>query len=98
MLSPASTHHDKLSRGHYHAFLHRAAHDPGFLTALEADPQAALAEFGLSVDRAQIPDRVTPPSEESILDILIDVEDDDGDRRSRVGWFGFLTSAQRDAR
>ncbi len=91
MLSPASIHHDELSRGHYRAFLHRAAHDPGFLAALEADPQAALAEYDLSVDPEQIPSKVTPPSEESLLDVLIDVEDDEKQRVNRW-WFGFISS------
>ncbi len=93
MLSPASN-QDMSSRGHYRAFLHRAAHDPRFLDALEADPQAALAEFGLSVDSEQIPARVTPPSAESILDVLIDVEAEDKRREpTDIKWFGFLTSA-----
>ncbi len=91
MLSPTSTPDDRLSRGHYHAFLHRAAHDPRFLDALEADPQAALAEFGLSVDSAEIPERVTPPNAERILDVLIDVEDDQR-RDPELKWFGFLTT------
>ncbi len=90
MLSPTSTADDRLSRGQYHAFLHRAAHDPRFLDALEADPQATLAECGLSVDPGEIPERVTPPSPESILDVLIDVEEEEQKRREPV-WFGFLT-------
>ncbi len=76
MLSSASTDHDSLSRGDHSAFLRRAAHDPRFRASLEADAQAALAEYGLSVDPEQIPTRVTIPSAESMLDILIDVEDD----------------------
>ncbi len=91
MLSPANTHHDRISSGHY-AFLRRAAHDPRFLAALEADPQAALAKYGLSVDPDEIPTRVTPPSAEHILDILIDVEDEPEDRKIRERWFGFLNS------
>ena len=89
MLSPSSTHGDSLPCGH-HAFLRRAAHDPQFLDALQTDPQAALAEYGLSVDPEQIPDRVAPPSSERILDVLIDVEDEDKKRRLPV-WFGFLS-------
>ncbi len=92
MLSPASN-QDMSSRGHYRAFLHRAAHDPHFLDALEADPQAALAEFGLNVDPEQIPSRVTPPSCESILDVLIDAEEDP-ERRPPFKWMGFFPSHQ----
>lgn len=77
MLSPASTAHDSLSRGDHRAFLHRAAHDPRFRASLETDAQAALAEYGLNVDSEQIPIQVKIPSAESILDTLIDVEEDD---------------------
>ncbi len=89
MLSPASTTSDSFSRGHG-AFLHRAAHDPLFRTALEADPQAALAEFGLSVDPEQIPSSVSIPNAHSILDVLVDVEDDKDDDRTHWPWFGLF--------
>ncbi len=79
MLSPASTIDDSVSSGHG-AFLHRAAHDPQFRAALEANPQAALAEFGMNVDPEQIPSQVTIPSAERILDMLIDVEEDKSSR------------------
>ena len=74
MLSPASTFDDSFASGHG-AFLHRAAHDPQFRAALEADPQTALAEYGLSVDPEQIPSEVTLPNAENILASFIDVED-----------------------
>ena len=53
------------SQGHG-AFLHRAAHDSQFRAALEADPQAALAEYGPSAVhrltfRSVLPRRSVPP-------------------------------------
>ncbi len=90
MLSPASTDHDSLSRGDHSAFLRRVAHDPGFRASLETDAQAALAGYGLNVDPAQIPARVTIPSAESILDILID-EDADPERKPDIRpWVPFF--------
>ncbi len=65
------------------AFLHRAAHDAAFRAALMADPQPALAEYGLSVAPEQIPSEVTIPTAESILDTLIDAEDGDDSQRYR---------------
>ena len=69
MLSPANTDHDSRSCGDHCAFLRRAAEDPRFRASLEADAQAALAEYGLSVDPEMIPTKVTIPSAESILDL-----------------------------
>ncbi len=94
MLSTVSTRHPSLSPGDDLAFLHRAAHDPRFRASLETNPRAALAEYGLSVEADQIPSKVTPPSAESILDVLVDVESDDQDRRSnRLPWAPWLGSA-----
>ncbi len=88
MASLTSTHSDSLSRDH-DAFLHRVASDPRFRTALEADPQAALAECGLHVDPEQVPSKVTIPSAESILDVL--GEDADAEeKRSIFPWIPLL--------
>lgn len=92
MMSPANESHD-VTNGHL-AFLHRVLEDDRFRAALEADPQAALARIGLSVDSGQIPSTVTLPDAESILDVLIDVESDD-DPDSGTGkpmWQGFFGS------
>ncbi len=87
MLSSASTSYETPSDGHL-AFLTRVAHDPEFRAALEADPRAALASFGLSVGSEDIPSTVTLPSAENILDVLIDTEDQD--QGVHKSWFGFL--------
>ena len=86
MLSPASTDHESHSWGDYSVFLRRAAHDPRFRASLEADAQAALADYGLSVDPEQIPTRVTIPSPESILDILNDESSDTSDSADVFRW------------
>ncbi len=87
MMSPANA-TDDTSQGHG-AFLHRAAHDPLFRTALETDPQAALAEYGLSVDPEQIPSQVTLPETASLLN-LVSTEDssdpNDPDDIDRIPW------------
>ncbi len=88
MLSSASTNQENPSA----AFLHRAAHDPEFRAALEANPRAALTDCGLSAGTEQIPSMVTLPSAESILDVLIDVEEDRGDHRGLPPWHGFFRS------
>ena len=87
MLSPVSTSYESTGEGHL-AFL-RATQDDRFRAALEADPQAALAEYGLSVDPDEIPSNVTLPNAESILDTLIDIDDESADRM-RKPWFGFF--------
>ncbi len=73
------------------AFLNRAAHDPEFRAALEADPEAVCADYGLSVGSDGIPSIVALPSPESILDILIEAEETEEDNRvDRIIWHGFL--------
>lgn len=97
MLNSASTHHESLS-GEHIAFLRRVTEDDRFRTALETDPQATMAEYGIQVELGQIPSKVRIPAAESILDILVDVEDDGQTDSDRIGdsdevvWFGFLGS------
>ena len=93
MLSPASIDRDSSYGSEHYAFLQRAAHDSQFRAALEENPRAALAEFGLHLDPEQIPSQVTLPNAANILDVLIDVEDPDTDRSGppdRFMWYGFL--------
>lgn len=90
MLNPASTHYDRLPSGGQLAFLRRVARDEDFRAALEADPGAALAEYGLEVDAKDVPRNVRLPKEEAILDILIYSGDDQS--RQDTGWFGLLGS------
>lgn len=92
MLNPASTDHKTAPAGHV-AFLRRVTTDEQFRLALEADPEAAFAEYGLHVDSEQLPSEVRIPSAESILDALIDAEDEDDSSRTRKPvWWGFLSS------
>ncbi len=94
MMSPANATDDSPSQGHG-AFLHRAAHDPLFRTALETDPQAALAEYGLSVDPEQIPSQVTLPGLESLRHFVSpeDAKDpDDPDDIDLVPWLWVVGS------
>ena len=92
MMNQASTSQSSNSAGGQAAFLRRVTADDRFRAQLEADPQAALAAFGLHVDSEQLPSEVNVPSAESILDILIDVESDgsDVDRLERPRWEGFF--------
>ena len=90
MLNPASTSSETPGNGHL-AFLSRAAHDPEFRAALEAKPEAIFADYGLDIGSSEIPSMVALPSAESILDILIDVEEDeDGFGKDQISWYGFL--------
>ncbi len=92
MLSPANTTYETATGGEHLAFLRRAAHDSDFRAALEADPRAALAGYGLSVNAEQLPSRVTLPSGESVLDALIDVEEDPEDNSTHFMWAAFFGS------
>lgn len=88
MLNPANTSFETPGNSHL-AFLSRAAHDPQFRAALEADPETTLADYGLSADLNDVPSVVALPSPENILDVLIDVEDEDSLDKVTV-WAGFL--------
>ena len=91
MLSQASTSQISHSAEGHLAFLRRVTADDQFRAQLEADPQAAMAAFGLQLDSDQIPSTILIPSSESILDILIDAEDGtDAEDRAANRWYGFL--------
>ena len=73
------------------AFLRRITQDDGFRSALEADPQAALAEYGLHVDPNEIPSEVTLPNRPEILGRLSCFENSgDDESMQQMKWFGFL--------
>ena len=92
MLNQTSTSQNNHSARGQMAFLRRVTEDDRFRSALEADAQAALAEFGLSVDSEQIPSKVEIPSPESVLDVLIDAEDSDPESAREAFWYGFIAS------
>ncbi len=92
MLSQASTSQNYSSVGGHMAFLRRVTEDDRFRAALEADPQAALAEFGLSVEAGQVPSKVSIPTAEGILDVLADDESSDPDSVRDQFWMGFIPS------
>jgi hypothetical protein len=76
------------------AFLRRVTEDDRFRATLEADPQAALAQFGLSVEADQIPSEVTIPNLESISDVLMSSQDqeDETDQSGLMPWMGLIAS------
>ncbi len=92
MLSPVSTSRENFSREGQVAFLRRVTEDDSFRSALEADPRATLAMYGLHVDSEQIPSKVRLPNQNGILDALIEVEDEDEDRIRDTIWWGFAGS------
>ncbi len=89
MTTLSSSQSDSFSNEGQLAFLSRVAHDDRFRAELEADPQAALAQYGLDVDPSQIPSEVTLPSEEAIEGYLSYRADSLLDMLSRY-WVGFI--------
>lgn len=89
MLSAASTSHSSFSGSGQAAFLRRLAVDDNFRTELQVDPQAALAEYGLDVDTAQLPRTVVLPKEEALKGAVEGMKcswipNDD------LNWYGFF--------
>ena len=87
MLNPVSDYQSSRPSGGQLAFLRRVSRDDSFRADLEADPQAALAEYGLHVDPATIPARVALPDENAILDVL-GGEESEGPLLEWAGWLG----------
>ncbi len=90
MLSPATS--DSLPSGGQIAFLRRMTHDDEFRSTLEADPQKALAEYGLHIDPQELPAVVSLPSKPAIQASLSCLENsgDDESELFRAMWMGFL--------
>ncbi len=88
MKQSTRTSHDS-GEGHL-AFMRRVTQDDRFRAALEADPRAALAEYGLNVDSKQIPSKVTVPTEESIQGVMSSIEDETADKILEPKWVGFI--------
>ncbi len=69
MPSRVSTQHATPASGQL-AFLRRVTQNDDFRAQLEADPETALAEFGLELDPAEVPARVSLPATETIREGL----------------------------
>ncbi len=74
------------------AFLRRVSEDDRFRAELVSDPQAALAQFGLQVDPAQIPESVCIPQQAALQDLFDDLEGSETDAAPQEKWRGFFGS------
>ena len=88
MLSREITQYDTPASGQI-AFLRRVTQDDQFRTRLEADPQSALAEYGLEIGARNLPAQVTLPRRDAMLEAIGDLAEDQ-DRDPRTRWIGFL--------
>lgn len=70
MMSLASHNSPSANEGQL-AFLQRIASDDQFRAAVEADPQAKLAEFGLHIDREDLPEQVSLPGKKALRDSAV---------------------------
>lgn len=67
------------------AFLQRIAHDDQFRADVEADPQAKLAEFGLHIDREDLPAHVALPGKDVVRESVLGLAGP-----AHMRWFGLL--------